>query len=189
MNDTDRDIDCLHRVSREDSSAIAELYDRYTTSLLYPVALRIVGDPAEAEEAVQEAWVQAWHSAATYDARRGTVAAWLLTITRSRSLDRMRAVASKRRREINPGAADRPEPAANQDTSAALQDRERQVSVRSALDSLESHHRQVLEIAYFDGLSQSGIARRLDVPLGTIKSWTRQALGRLRTKLESEGRL
>ena len=67
--------------------------------------------------------------------------------------------------------------------------RERVDSIRSALDSLDEHHRQVLEIAYFDGLSQSTIATKLDVPLGTIKSWTRQALGRLRARLQPEGRL
>ncbi len=189
MDMQDRDMDCLKRVSGEDSSALAELYDRYTNALLYPVALRIVGDRAEAEEAVQEAWLQAWRSVVTYDSRRGTVAAWLLTITRSRALDRIRAVASKRRREGDARGDERPEPAVSETASAAVQNRERQASVRSALDSLESHHRQVLEIAYFEGLSQNGIARQLNVPLGTVKSWTRQALARLRTKLEPEGSL
>ncbi len=184
-----RDMNCIERVSAEDASALAELYDRYTNQLLYPVALRIVGNRAEAEDVIQEAWLQVWRTANRYDSRRGPVVAWLLTITRSRALDRIRAVAAKSHRETRVENGDRPEAAVPETASTAVHDREREASVRTALDSLESHHRRVLEIAYFDGLSQSRIARDLDVPLGTVKSWTRQALARLRAKLAPEGSL
>jgi RNA polymerase sigma-70 factor (ECF subfamily) len=177
-----RDLECVRRLEAGDASALEELYDRYTP-LLYPVALRILKSAAEAEDVVQQAWVQAWQGAAGYDPRRGTVAAWLLTLTRSRALDRYRSLSSRRRAEtredvIPPSAV--PDPTA---TAAQVELSER---VRKALASLQPQQRQVLEIAYFQGLSQSEIAEQLGAPLGTVKSWTRQGLMRLRELLPSE---
>jgi RNA polymerase sigma-70 factor (ECF subfamily) len=165
-----------------DEQALAELYDRYTP-LLYPVALRILRSAADAEEVVQQAWLQVWKSAASYDARRGTVAAWLVTMARSRALDLYRSVSSRRRAEGQAEADPLSPPA---DASASATQRQVGEKVRRALETLPPQQRQVLEIAYFEGLSQSEIARKLNAPLGTVKSWTRQALMRLRELLPQE---
>jgi len=182
MSQQDRDAQCLDRLARGDQGALAELYDCYA-SLLYPVALRILRRPADAEDAVQQAWLQAWRSAASYDPRRGTVAAWLITMVRTRALDLYRSLSSRRRAE----AAVDPEPVAAPDNPAADTARA-QLSrkVREALETLAPQQRQVLEIAYFEGLSQSEIAARLQTPLGTVKSWARQGLMRLRELLPQE---
>ena len=181
MNESERDRACLQRLVGGDLPALEELYDRYG-DLLYSVAVRIVGDPAEAEEVLQDTWVQAWRKSSSFDAARGAVGAWLVTIARSRALDRLRSAGSRQRAERAAGvelaAAVRPPAAVDvADAVAASQAGER---VSEALERLEPQHRDVLQLAYFGGLSQTEIAERLGAPLGTVKSWTRQALLRLR---------
>ncbi len=173
---------CLLRIQSGDTRALAELYDRYTP-LLFPVCHRILRVPAEAEDALQEAWLQVWKRAASYDARRGSVAAWLVTVARSRALDRWRSLASRRNAET--GAEQEPvmPPVDPTRDAAHGQWSER---VRAALAQLDPKQRQVIEIAYFQGLSQSEIAARIGAPLGTVKSWTRQGLVRLRELLPQE---
>jgi RNA polymerase sigma-70 factor (ECF subfamily) len=182
MSQQDKDFQCLLRVKGGDQSALAELYDRYT-SLLYPMALRIMRSAADAEDVVQKSWLQVWRNAASYDPRRGTVAAWLLTVTRSRALDLYRSLSSRRRAEslVDPEPVNAPA-----DASAAAVQGQLSERVRRALETLEPQQRQVLEIAYFEGLSQSEVAERLKAPLGTVKSWTRQGLMRLREVLPNE---
>ncbi len=178
----ERDLDCVRRVEGGDSRALEELYDRYCP-LLYPVALRILRSTADAEEAVQQAWLQAWKSAGRYDDRRGTVAAWLLTLTRSRALDLYRSLSSRRRAESQ---SETPPEAAPGDPATETVQGQLGARVRQALAKLPAQQRQVLEIAYFEGLSQSEVAARLSAPLGTVKSWTRQGLMRLRELLPQE---
>ena len=182
MSQQERDQHCLRRVGAGDSSALAELNDRYG-SLIYSVALRILRSSADAEDAVQQAWVQVWRSAGTYDSRRGTVAAWLLTLGRTRALDLYRSLGSRRRAETRIEAAPVSAPSDPATDTARGQLGSR---VREALDTLTPQQRQVLEIAYFEGLSQSEIAQRLQAPLGTVKSWTRQGLTRLKGLLPEE---
>src|SRR6185369_12142404 len=125
----------------------------------------------------QNAWLQVWRRASSYDVRRGTVAAWLLTVARSRALDRYRSLSSRRQAEAKVD----PEPLAPPvDPSAGAAGQQLGERVRLALAQLQPQQRQVLEIAYFQGLSQSEIANQLNTPLGTVKSWTRQGLMRLR---------
>jgi RNA polymerase sigma-70 factor (ECF subfamily) len=178
-----RDLECVRRLGQGDTDALAELYDLYGP-LLYSVALRILRSATDAEDAVQQAWLQAWRNARSYDARRGTVAAWLLTLTRSRALDLYRSLASRKRAEsrVDPD----PAPPAADDPSAGAAHGQLSARVREALETLPEAQRQVLEIAYFEGLSQSEIASRLNAPLGTVKSWTRQGLMRLRELLPKE---
>jgi len=182
LTDQERDHRSLLRVQEGDSRALEELYDRYTP-LLYPVALRILRRAADAEDTLQEAWLQVWRRAVTYDPRRGTVAAWLLTVARTRALDRYRSLAARGRAEsaVEPEAGARPA-----DPSASAEHVQLGERVRSALAQLQPQQRQVLEIAYFEGFSQSEIAARLNAPLGTVKSWTRQGLLRLREILPQE---
>src|SRR5678815_1806843 len=98
MTYNDRDRQCLERLGRRDAVALEELYDRHTP-LLYSVILRIVGNPPEAEEVLQEAWLQIWRNASGYDASRGVVVAWLLTVARSRAIDRVRSAKARQRME------------------------------------------------------------------------------------------
>jgi len=166
--------------------ALEELYDRHS-GLLYSAALRILGRAADAEEVLQEAWLQAWNRAESYDVARGAVVAWLLTLLRSRAIDRVRSRASRQR--VEQAVAEAPPPQAVVEPPAVAAQRELQERVTSALEELAPQQRQVLELAYFGGLSQSEIASRLGAPLGTVKSWTRQALMRLRDLVPEEVRL
>ena len=182
MNQGDDDLDCLRRMQQGDERALAELYDRYTP-LLHSLALRIVRSAPDAEEVVQQVWVQAWKESARHDPQRGSVAAWLVMVTRSRALDASRSQASRRRGEERVEA----EPIIPPDDPRAVAQR-KQVGdrVRAALALLDPKQREAVEIAYFEGLSQSEVAERLGAPLGTIKSWTRSALTRLREVLPAE---
>jgi RNA polymerase sigma-70 factor, ECF subfamily len=183
MSQQPLDLECMERLRSGDPRALRELYDRYT-SLLYPVALRIVGNPTDAEDAVQRCWVQAWQTAASYDPQRGPVAAWLLTMVRSRALDLARSTGSRRRAE---DAAEQEPPSAPPDDPAdSAERRALRESITQAMRQLSTDQRQVLEIAYFEGLSQSEVATRLGAPLGTVKSWTRQGLERLRELLPKQ---
>jgi len=183
MSDPEIDRSCMTRVRSGDMRALEELYDRHG-GLLYSAALRILGRPADAEEAVQEAWLQAWNKAESFDPTRGAVAAWLLTLVRSRAVDRLRSRASRQRMEQV--VADAPPAQAAEEPPASAEQRQFQQRVTSALNTLAPQQRQVLELAYFGGLSQSEIASRLEAPLGTVKSWTRQGLLRLRELLPEE---
>lgn len=182
LTDQERDLQCMRRVQAGDSVALAELYDRYTP-MLYPVALRILRSSSEAEDAIQDAWVQVWKRAASYDPRRGNVGAWLMTVARTRALDRYRSLASRSRAETASENEPRGGPA---DPATEVVQVDVSERVRAALGRLQPQQRQVLEIAYFEGLSQSEIAERLQSPLGTVKSWTRQGLMRLRELLPEQ---
>jgi RNA polymerase sigma-70 factor (ECF subfamily) len=177
------DIDCLQRIGAGETSALGELYDRYI-GLMFPVAVKILGSKEEAEDAMQEVWLQVWRNAASYDSARGPVAAWLITIARTRALDRYRSRSARERRE-DQVRAETPSSVTPANGAEAASSRD---AVRRAFDRLEPHHRKVLEMAYWQGLSQNEIAERMETPLGTIKSWTRQALRDLKGALP-EGEL
>jgi RNA polymerase sigma-70 factor (ECF subfamily) len=182
MNDQERDVECLLRLQEGDPRALEELFDRYTP-VLYPFVKRILRSGADAEDSLQDVWLQVWRRSATYDPRRGTVAAWLLTVARSRALDRYRSLASRRQAE---GKTD-PDPIHPPvDPAHAAASGQQSARIREALAQLQPQQREVLEIAYFQGLSQTEIATRLSAPLGTVKSWTRQGLMRLRELLPQE---
>jgi len=166
-----------------DHGALAELYDAHGGPV-YTLALRIVRDTSDAEEVVQEVFTQAWRQAGRYDPARATVIGWLLMITRARALDKVRA------RDARPDARQPVElpdlPAGGQGQEAVMLSNESVAMVRSALRELAEPFRVPLELAYYDGLSQSEIAARLDQPLGTVKTRMRTALSRLRAALFTE---
>jgi RNA polymerase sigma-70 factor (ECF subfamily) len=182
MSQQPLDLECMERLRAGDPRALRELYDRYG-SLLYSVALRILGNGTDAEDAAQRCWVQAWQTAASYEPKRGPVAAWLLTMVRSRALDLSRSITSRRRAEdaVETEPLDPP-----LDPSDTAQRRTLREQIERALASLNDDQRRVLEIAYFEGLSQSEVATRIGAPLGTVKSWTRQGLERLRELLPKQ---
>jgi RNA polymerase sigma-70 factor (ECF subfamily) len=163
----------LQRLTGGDPAALGEFYDLYA-GLVNGLALRILRNTAEAEDVVQEVFVQVWRQAERYDPGRGSAEAWLCTIARSRALDRLRRRASRREEPgdaLPAGASERPR------TEEAL-------AVREALESLSSDQRSALELAYYEGLTQSEIADRLGQPLGTVKTRIRTAMIRLRDVLE-----
>lgn len=184
MSDPERDLSCVRRMQGGDARALEELYDRHTP-LLYALAMRMLGRAADAEDVVQEIWVQAWKRADSFDSARGSVGAWLVTMTRSRAIDRLRARAARGRAEAAPDLVPVGEAEAPAERAEQRQLAER---MRAALEALPPQHRQVLELAYFSGLSQSEIAERVGAPLGTVKSWTRQALARMRERVPAEER-
>jgi len=173
----------LARAAAGDGAALAALYDRHVR-IVYSVALRIVGDEADAEDVVQEVFAQIWRQASRYDDRRGTVEAWLLTVARTRAIDRLRARRA-RPDQVTTGAADRStEPAAPTvdpgDALTAAHDAKR---IRDALHALPLLQRLAIELAYFEGLTQTQIAERLEEPLGTVKTRIRLGLLKLRDAL------
>jgi RNA polymerase sigma-70 factor (ECF subfamily) len=175
------DREALKRVATGDGDALAELYDRHGR-LLYSLALHIVRDAGDAEEVVQEAFAQLWQQAARYDDRRGSVAGWLVTVARSRAIDRLRW----RRARIEP-SAEPIESAVLIDPNGAPDDQLlttiRAAAVRAALADLPLGQRVVIELAFFEGMTHVEISRRLEIPLGTAKTRIRDGLLALRARL------
>ncbi len=177
-------LDLVSRVALNDREAFALLYDRYAP-LVFKLALRIVGDRAEAEDILQEAFLQVWRTAASYDVRRGQPSTWLVTIARSRAIDRLRSREQWRQRHGMPGVQFGKPGGAN-DLRQEMSEREGAAIVRSAVDSLPEEQRQAIELAYFDGLTQSEIARKLQKPVGTVKTRIRLGMMKLRDMLAVE---
>lgn len=173
-------------MAREDERAAAQLYDKYSAAM-FGLAVRIVGEGADAEDVVLDAFTQAWNNAPTYAADRGSVLGWLTTITRTRALD---CVRSRGRRSKAVDAASRSmgdEPvavaAASVSATEVLELGERAAAVNSAMAVLSGHQRNAIELAFFEGLTHSEIAERLGEPLGTIKTRIRLGMQRLRDVL------
>ena len=160
--------------------AAAELYDRHAAQL-YALARRILRNDADAEDVVQEVFSQAWRNAARYDVRRGTVLGWLLMMTRSRSIDRLRA--RQARPDTTTAASHEDLAADGPAASDILLAAEQAAYVREVLLTLPPHQRTPLELAYYEGLTQREIAAQLSEPLGTVKTRIRAALITLRTRL------
>src|SRR5262245_32899266 len=167
----------VERMAAGDAAALGDLYDAHARSI-YSLALRILGDPSDAEDIVQEVFTQAWRQASRYDAGRATVIGWLLMMTRSRSLDRLRARQARPDRTIAAPLPDLASAARGQEAVAL--DAEDVARLRSALGRLDTAWRTPIELAYYEGLSQSAIAERLGQPLGTVKTRMRTALAQLR---------
>lgn len=173
------DLLVVRRIADGDESALATLYDRWAQSV-YSLAAHLLKDADGAEDLVEETFWQVWQRAASYDPSRGTVRTWLLTIGRSRALDRLRA-RKRGREEIATDLSLVRDP--RSDPSQEVEGAERRQLVYSALTELPEDQRRALELAYFRGLSQSEIAEFLGEPLGTIKTRMRLGMQKLRDKL------
>jgi RNA polymerase sigma-70 factor, ECF subfamily len=167
----------LGLVARGDEEALAALYDRYS-GVAYAIALRVVRDSGLAQDAVQDAFLAAWRTAAGFDPARGTASTWLLTLVHRRAVDIVRREQRRRTEPLGEGAADA---GSAVDEDAVIRDRRR--IVQEALARLPPDQRQALELAYYGGLTQSELADRLGLPLGTVKSRMFAALARLRDLL------
>lgn len=176
--DRSSDEALLRRLADGDREALGRAYDRYA-GMVNGVALRILRDTADAEDVVQEVFLQVWRDAARFDPARASPQAWVCMIARSRALDRLRRRRARREdeggEEIASGTAAAP-------TSPVLT-----MAMRSALDTLPEDQRRPLELAYYEGLTQVEIAARLAEPLGTVKTRMRTGLMRLRDVLSERG--
>ena len=170
------------RVAAGDETGLGELYDA-TSRLIYSLVLRIVSDAATADEVTLDVYKQVWRQASRYDPARGGPLAWLTTIARSRALDRLRAGRQELLREEPLETA--VQYAASDDVERDAAAAETRVIVQRALAELTPEQRQVLELAYYSGLSQSEIAAKLNQPLGTVKTRTRLGMIKLRDRLRS----
>jgi len=178
-------MELLARTALADQRAFAELY-RLTSSHLYAVALRIVRDAAAAEEILQESFVNVWHHAGSYVAAKSQPLTWLTSIVRNRCLDQLR------RREIETVTMDDEEEGvmiAAEDPSPLemLLSGADARAVGACVETLESGQKQAIALAFFQGLSHSELATHLRQPLGTVKSWIRRGLERLRACLDDAG--
>ena len=177
----DRDRVTVDRMARGDTSALADLYDRHARAI-YSLALRMLADAAEAEDVVQDVFTQAWRQATRYDPLRAPVAGWLMIIARARALDRLRRRKSRIVAvELDPATPHPRDPEISQEMLAITA--EQAERVRGALGELPDSQRAAIELAYYEGLSQSDIAERLQQPLGTIKTRIRSGLLKLREAL------
>jgi len=167
-------------VARGDENALAELYDR-VSRIAFGLALRVLRDERHAEDAVQEAFLQVWRNAATFRAERAKASTWILTLVHRRAVDLVRR---EERRQADPLDDDASLGQASEQTEEAAWLRFERERVQSALRQLPDVQREALELAYYGGFSQSELAERLGVPLGTIKSRMFAGLARLRELLD-----
>ena len=177
------DRDLMRRIADGDEAALGELYDRFAASLS-ALAYRILHDEADAEEVVQEIFVHAWRRADRYDPARSSVSTWLVLVTRSRAIDRLRTrkVVDRTHDRVRLEAPSYESPAG----ARHVQESERRKRVRGALGELPAEQRQVLDLAYYGGLTQVEIAAAADIPLGTVKTRTLLAMRKLRDALRDE---
>jgi RNA polymerase sigma-70 factor (ECF subfamily) len=179
----------IRRMADGDRQAFAAFYDRYA-DLAFTLIRRILPQPAEAEDVLQEVFWQAWVEAASYDRRRGSPEAWVLMRARSRAIDRLRAIRRRTETFVAP-VDDRTAQAADPTAPSPGTLAEGRTLVQTALAVLPDAQRRVIELAFYEGLTQVEIAQRLGEPLGTVKTRTRAGLERLRshfTTLESASR-
>ncbi len=171
------DQNLIRRVVGGDEAALAILYDRYA-GIVYSVVSRVLNDVGAAEEVLQDIFHQLWRTASNFDAKRGTLAGWLLVMARNRAIDRLRR---RRKGEEDPLVENLVPFALNLEASAARE--ELMGKVKAALVALPGSQREALELAYFEGLTHTEIAERTREPLGTIKTRLRSALQALRKTL------
>jgi RNA polymerase sigma-70 factor (ECF subfamily) len=167
------ETDLLARLARGDARALKALFDAHGPQAL-AVALRILRSPSEAEEVVQDTFVEVWRRGAEYDASRGGPIAWILTIARTRAIDRLRARDSSARTEAQVAA--QPAPPRAPSALELVERRQERERVQAALAALPEEQRAALELAYFEGLTHREIADRTQTPLGTVKTRLRLAL-------------
>jgi RNA polymerase sigma factor (sigma-70 family) len=178
------DVGLVQRIADRRPEALADLYDRYAPMLL-ALAARIMGNQAEGEEVVQETLLQVWHKASAYDPSRSSVYTWLVLLARSRAIDRLRT----RKVSERTVAGAQAENSRTHTSPKGPEDvlfRERRERVRRELEALPAEQRQVLELAFYEGLTQAEIAEKTGIPLGTVKTRTLLAMKKLRAALREE---
>src|SRR5215831_11202819 len=178
------DSNLLARVVKGDQQAFSQLYD-HSSTLLFTLAVRILGNHEEAAELLQDVYLEVWRKVSRYDVGRGTPIAWLVTLTKSRAIDRLRARASRGYQATNSLEAGTVAQAADHGPSPfetqAVQ--ELRIAVEAAVAGLPIAQQQAIELAYYEGLSHAEIASRLNQPLGTVKTRIKLGMSKLRESL------
>ena len=174
-------VAALSRVAAGERNALQTTY-RLTSAKLFGVCLRILSDRAEAEDVLQEVYVTVWQKAADFDPARASPMTWLITIARNRSIDRLRASGRSRRMAPLEDATDIADTAPLPES--LMEDAQANARLKNCLGGLEGHEQKALHGAFFDGATYEEMAERMSVPLGTMKSWIRRALLKLRACLE-----
>ncbi len=175
------DADLVRRLKAHKPKAMNDLYDRYGR-LAYSLIYRIVRNPSTAGDLVHETLLRVWNRVHSFDAERGALGAWVLTVARNRAIDHLRSVDGRMEASaIELDQLERPGLFAKLDSTALAIDRMRRL--KSAFEKLTPTQREVIELAYYEGMSQTEMAERLKQPLGTVKTWTRSALKILRDEL------
>jgi RNA polymerase sigma-70 factor (ECF subfamily) len=177
------DATLVDRLLHRDVSAFEELYDRHSR-IVYALVVRILQQAPTAEEVVQDVFLQLWRNAALYQSARGPFVPWLLTLARNRALDNLR-LKSERQRRREDQTEELPTIAQAPEYEKALDEKRRAERVRSLIGTLSASQKKAIEMAYFEGLSHSEIASALQEPLGTVKSWIRNGLLRLKEGLQT----
>jgi len=176
-------VHLIRQVAKQDRNAFSQLYDR-CSSLVFSLALRMLKARSDAEDLLQEVFVQIWRQAANYSEERGSPEAWIINITRSRAIDKLRSIRRMERSFILTEDPARAESSENVESLAA--ESEARLTMNSALANLPEAQRKVLELAYFGGLTQTEIATRLAEPLGTVKTRMRSGIQRLKEMMRTQ---
>jgi len=174
------DGDLLVRLQRRDPQALAELYDRYGR-MIYGLVLRVVKDAGTAEDLVQETFLRVWNRFSGFDCERGSVGPWLAAVARNRAIDYLRGHGRRVQSSVEFNETEHPSLFVS--LPADMLKTEIVGGVRKALGRLNTNQREAIELAYYEGMSQSEIAERMGQPLGTIKTWMRRAMQQMREEL------
>jgi RNA polymerase sigma-70 factor, ECF subfamily len=182
-HETSPDAALVPRLLKKDVSAFEQLYDRHSR-LVYGLLLRILQQAGTAEEVAQDVFLQLWRNAGQYDESRGPFVPWLLTLARNRALDTLR-LKSERQRRREDQTEEMPPVVAIPEFERELDEKNRAKRVRALMASLNPQQKRAIELAYFEGLTHTEIAAALKEPLGTVKSWIRNGLLRLKEELQA----
>jgi RNA polymerase sigma-70 factor (ECF subfamily) len=176
------DTTLVSRLLQKDVNAFEQLYDRHSRAI-YGLVVRILQHAGIAEEVVQDVFLQLWRNAAQYDSPRGPFVPWLFTLARNRALDTLR-LKSERQRRREDQTEELPPVVSAPEYEKQLDEKRRAEKVRALMASLNPQQKKAIELAYFEGLSHTEIATALKEPLGTVKSWIRNGLLRLKEGLQ-----
>ena len=182
LADGESDAALMEQLVRRETSALERLYDRYARPV-YSLVLRITRQAPAAEEIVQDVFLLLWRNAHRYQAARGRLEPWLFTLARNRALDYLRLKSERQRRREDP-LDPQPADSAGPDFESSVDAQRRSQKIRAMMDDLAPAQRQAIELAFYEGMTHSEIAQHLKEPLGTVKSWIRTGLLRLREALE-----
>lgn len=179
----DRDIELLRQIAAGDRSAFGEFYDRHSV-LMFSVASRILNDPSDAEDVMQEAFVQIWEKAGNFDPKLGKPSSWAAILVRNKAIDRIRGSQRRSRLALEAGAEMAIAAEANDSANDMVHGHDQAQLIHSAIVELPAEQRNAIELAYFSGLTQNEISEKLHEPLGTVKARIRRGLLKLRDQLE-----
>jgi len=179
----DKDVELLRRIASQDRAAFAEFYDRHST-LMFSVASKILNDAGEAEDVLQEVFVQIWEKAGRFDPNLGKASSWAAILVRNRAIDKIRASLRRTRLAEEAGLEQAIGAEVSDTANETVHGHEQAKLIQSAIVELPAGQRRAIELAYFSGLTQDEISKKLNEPLGTIKARIRRGLLKLRDQLE-----